>query len=359
MAALFYRGEVMKHYIIPVFIPHYGCSHQCVFCNQNKITGVITPATPDQVIAIIREHMSRIDRARHIEVAFYGGSFTALPVDVQSSLLAPAAEALRQGSIHAIRLSTRPDCLDDNIVDNLIAHGVSTVELGVQSLDNNVLGLAARGHVSEHVELAVNLLKNAQLKCGIQLMPGLPGENWSSLIKTANGVVKLMPDFVRIYPTLVIANTPLAELYKRGQYEPLSLAEAIQRSVFLKNIFSYNNINVIRVGLQATTELDDNEVVLAGPYHPAFGEMVESYRFRKMIEDVLEAINPSGQILLHYYERDHSKVRGISNSNLHYIYERYPNCKLELKGDGRAQGELVLTYCHKDYVINQSMLLNT
>ena len=352
----------MKHYIIPVFIPHYGCTHACVFCNQQKITGMTSPATAQQVSGIINEHLMRITEKRHIEVAFYGGSFTALDIKVQSELLAPAYSALQCGKIHAIRLSTRPDCINDAILQNLISLGVSTIELGVQSLDNKVLHASGRGHSASDVVHAVAMIKKRGLRCGIQLMPGLPEEDWTSLIKTVQGVIKLSPDFVRIYPTIVIANTKLAEMYYDGSYVALNISAGVTRAAFIKILFSRHDILVIRTGLQATEDLDKSDVVLAGPYHPAFGELVDSYLFYLMIVHFVESVavekKHSSSILIHHHHRDTSKIRGISNGNIKKIHSIYNINNLILKADGQNRNELMVEYQNTFFIINNKMLLN-
>jgi len=348
----------MKHYIIPIFIPHYGCTHACVFCNQQKITGRQLPVTTQEIAAIIDEHIARITQERYIEVAFYGGSFTALDIALQSELLASAYQALQDGKIHGIRLSTRPDCITDSILDNLIAFGVSIIELGVQSLDNAVLHASLRGHTSADVVQAVTSIRNKGLQCGIQLMPGLPGEEWESLIASATGVVNLTPDFVRIYPTIVIAHTQLARMYAAGTYTPLSLPAAIARTAYLKLLFTRYHIPVIRTGLQATEDLGKSDVVLAGPYHPAFGEMVDSYLFYVMLSHSIDSlrVKTDCHLSIHHHPRDTSKVRGMANGNLKKIKDIYPITSLTLTADGEQLDELIVEYEGIDYVINKSMI---
>jgi len=351
----------MKHYIIPIFIPHYGCTHACVFCNQQKITGRGTPVTPAEVAGIIDQHISRITEKRHIEVAFYGGSFTALDTSIQQALLKPAYNALQHGRIHAIRLSTRPDYINDEIVQNLIDFGVSIIELGVQSLDNEVLKASARGHTYGDVIQAVAVIKKLGLQCGIQLMPGLPGEDWSSLITTARGVLQLAPNFIRIYPTVVIAHTKLADMYHDGRYTPLSLLMGTARAAFLKLLFLQYKIPVIRTGLQATEDLSNHDVVLAGPYHPAFGEMVDSYLFYLMMAHAVESIAPNQQritMLIHHHSRDTSKIRGLANRNIKKLTSIYNIDHLTLKADGQSLDEILIESQDLCYVINKKMLHN-
>ncbi len=349
----------MRHYIIPIFIPHYGCKHSCIFCNQRKITGRDTPVRYKEVQGIIDEHLTRITEKRHIEVAFYGGSFTALPLSMQSELLQPAYTALINKKIHGIRLSTRPDCITYGILKNLKKFGVSVIELGVQSLDNAVLEASERGHNASHVFQAMNLIKRMNITCGIQLMPGLPLENWNSLIQTAYGVMKLVPDFVRIYPTLVIANTQLAIRYDDGTYKALSLSEGIIRSAYLKIFFAQQGILTIRTGLQATEDLDKGNIVLAGPYHPAFGEMVDSYIFYCMLAHFIESMlpmNKNNPVIVHHHFRDTSKIRGISNQNIKQVKRIYGIDHLILKQDGHNNDELGFEYNNLYYVINKKMI---
>ncbi|MEG6584079.1 elongator complex protein 3 [Dendrosporobacter sp. 1207_IL3150] len=347
----------MKNYIIPIFIPHYGCPHDCVFCNQRKITGFTTPFTPEQISEEIERHLKLITKPRRIEVAFYGGSFTALGIDIQRALLTPAHVALKKGAIHAIRVSTRPDCISAEIVSFLYSYGVTTIELGVQSMDNNVLIAANRGHTSGHVIKAVNSIRKTPIKLGIQLMPGLPNENLNSLIKTAQQIAGLKPDFVRIYPTIVIANTKLADLYQYNLYKPLTIVQAVRYCAYLRLFFEKNDIKVIRTGLQATDELASKNVVLAGPYHPAFGEMVESHIFKAMVEQCLDQVCFSaGKILISHHPKDTSKIRGLKNTNVKYWVNKY-KIDIELVQDGVNTGEVVLEYRNMRYVMNKNMLI--
>jgi histone acetyltransferase (RNA polymerase elongator complex component) len=345
----------MKHYIIPIFIPHYGCAHQCVFCNQRKITGLDTPVGPDEVSSIIDEHLRRITKPRHIEAAFFGGSFTALPINVQTLLLQPAYQALTAGKVHAIRLSTRPDAITPEILKNLSAHGVSIVELGVQSLDEKVLKLSARGHSVSHVISAAKLIKEYGFTLGIQLMPGLPGEDMNSITKTAGRLLSIAADIVRIYPTLVIADTLLAKLYRDGSYFPLTIEEAVRRAAFLKLLCENNKIKVIRTGLQATEELSDHSVVLAGPYHPSFGEMVDAHIFDLFLQRFISSVQGVHELIIHYHFRDQSKVRGLSNANTKKWKAVYGLENIVFVPDGQVLGQLIFEVNHISYAVNKIM----
>lgn len=349
----------MKHYIIPVFIPHLGCLHECIFCNQRKITGRQTPVTAKQVSTIVAERLNGINEKRWVEVAFYGGSFTALPQNIQNELLAPASRALRQGYIQAIRLSTRPDCINLDIIANLIQQGVTIVELGVQSLDNRVLSKARRGHDCQAVIDAVRHVKEAGLQCGLQLMPGLPGEDWESLIKTVRQVIHLHPDFVRIYPTIVIADTALAKLYQQEDYRPLSLEQAVARAAYMKLLFEQQGITVIRTGLQASEELDNETNVIAGPYHAAFGELVDSYLFYIMMAGFLEQnlVSTTRKLIIRHHPQDCSKVRGQRNSNINKLKQSYNLAKIIFSPDSSVKkGCLLLENQGQTVSYNKNMI---
>lgn len=347
----------MKRHIIPVFVPHYGCPHQCVFCNQHKITGSGTMMTAEYAKNIIQEALSWQTRAAEKEVAFYGGSFTAIPMTVQRELLSVVSPLYRDGIIHGIRLSTRPDAINDTILKELQSHYVSTIELGVQSMDDAVLLAANRGHTSDDVRAAVRAIRRYPFALGLQIMPGLPNEDWYSLLRTANAIRELAPDFVRIYPTVVIDDTPLADAYKCEEYTPLTLKEAVTRTAFLKLLFERADIPVIRMGLQATTELNQEGTVLAGPYHPAFGELVEAELFRQMLVRVLDEEDVRGASLtIYHHPSDTSKVRGQKNETLTQIKERYALRQIQYVADGKQRKELDLDWGCGRRTINFSMI---
>lgn len=350
----------MKHRIIPVFIPHHGCPHRCVFCDQRTITGIARPPGGEEVAALIRERLAAPRREGAWEIAFYGGSFTCLPADRQQALLAPAKAALDRGEINAIRLSTRPDAIDRETLARLAAYGVGTVELGAQSMDDTVLAAAARGHTTAHTAAAVAAIKAAGLRCGLQLMPGLPGEDWPSLIATTAQTLALAPDFIRIYPAVVLAGTELAALAAAGAYRPLTLEAAVARAAYLKNSCENRGIPSIRVGLQASEELSGGAVI-AGPYHPAFGAMVEAYLFRIMVAGLLEKIGRSrpGEILIRHHPRDASAVRGIKSANLLSWEKTYRLAGCRLIADWPRRGEIVVFHRNLTYILNKAMIFST
>ena len=313
----------MKTSIIPIFIPHLGCPYRCVFCNQWRITGHCGVPDGIAVARTIEAYTASAKEPRHWEAAFYGGSFTAIPEVLQEELLAPAYAALQQGRIHAIRCSTRPDCIDDEILARLARYGMSTVELGVQSMDDAVLAMAKRGHTAEDVAAATKLLRAHGFTVGHQLMPGLPGEDWDSLKNTTAAICRLHPDIARIYPVVVIADTELADMYRQGTYRPLSVHEGVLRAAHMKQAFVESGIQCIRTGLQATEYLNDSAQVLAGAYAPAMGEMVDTRRYSRQLFAVLDHVKNISQVVVQYNRRDTSRVRGYKNSTVKKARNRY------------------------------------
>ena len=279
----------MKTYNIPIFVPHRGCPFDCVFCNQKRITGKQTDVTAEEVHSIIEKHLKTLPEVnRRVEAAFFGGSFTGIPIEEQSSLLAAANEYIKNGLIDGIRLSTRPDYIDKEILDNLLKCGVTTIELGVQSMDNEVLKRSNRGHTREDVVKAAEMIHNYPFTLGLQMMTGLPGDTAEKALYTADEIIALKPDIVRIYPTLTIKDTFLEKMYMSGEYTPQTVDEAVSLSKQLLLKFEANNITVIRIGLQSTDEICEKGNVIAGPVHSSFREMVESSIYYDIIADELK-----------------------------------------------------------------------
>lgn len=316
--------------MIPFFIPHVGCPHVCTFCNQSRITETvgIGHLTPEYIASTIKDYVGDSKNYKFWEVCFYGGSFSAIDQKLQKQLLKPAYEALQSGLIDSIRCSTRPDAVSDEQLELLCSLGMKTIELGVQSMDDTVLSLAKRGHTSDDVKLAVKQLRKFGFTVGLQLLPGLLGDSWETIIQTAVEITALQPDFVRIYPVLVIDHTELAEQYKSGIYEPLSLELALQYCAFLKTWFESHHITVIRTGLQSTEELDTGTSLLAGPYEPAMGELVSNEQWRQRIEYCMnehtEYFEETIKAVVVKYPRSlTSKVRGLKKRNVEYFKNMY------------------------------------
>ena len=275
--------------VVPFFISHLGCPHRCVFCDQQKIAGA-KGVLPDanELLAKVAQYRAT-SPGRELEAAFFGGTFTALPREDQRLLLEALQPLLATGDLSSIRLSTRPDAIDPDSVLFLKSMGVKTVELGVQSMNDEVLELSRRGHTAADVERAVPLLQEAGVAVGIQLMPGLPGDSEQRSLESLRRVLRLKPSFLRIYPALVISGTPLADLYLGGRYRPQTLEEAVSVSKRMLLAAMRAGIPVIRLGLQPTAELESPGTILAGPFHPAFGQLVESELcFDLMIDLVAE-----------------------------------------------------------------------
>ncbi len=306
--------------VIPVFIPHCGCPHQCLFCNQEKISGCGGGGVdPGDVAATITTWLARSPFKTRVQVAFYGGSFTCLPTREQMALLVAVQPFIAAGKVDCIRLSTRPDCISPEICRLLCEFRVGVVELGVQSLNNEVLAENRRGHDAEHCRTAFAQLKAAGMAVGLQLMPGLPGESTCSFLNGIDEVVRMRPDFVRLYPLLVVKESGLEALYRQNLYQPQSLNRAIALCARAYIKLQAANIKVVRMGLQASESLSKNYV--AGPYHPAFGELVMSRLWLKRIRLRLAQLAPAENLRLRISHRDHGAVVGLKRSNLRRLEE--------------------------------------
>lgn len=315
-----------KHYIIPIFVPHYGCPHDCVFCNQKKITGLATDVKPWQVEKIIEEHLASFQANSTIEVAFYGGSFTAIDIEIQKQLLSVPQDYKKRGKIQGIRLSTRPDCINREVLENLKNYSVDTIELGIQSLDSDVLYHSGRGHTSEDLYTASKLINEYNINLGLQMMIGLPWDTLEKNIYTCNEFIKLSPYCVRIYPTLIIKDTYLEKQFLQGEYSPISLEEGVERSSLLLMMFTVNNINVIRIGLQPTENIQLGKDVVAGPFHPAFRQLVETNIYKILLdyyfrENKIKTHNK--ELIIGANSKNISSIAGQKSSNRNYLMERY------------------------------------
>lgn len=328
--------------IIPIFIPHAGCPHQCVFCNQKTISGQKTAAV-EGARKQIEKWLEWVKPSVKNEAAFYGGSFTGLDIALQKELLALTDELRSKKAIGSVRLSTRPDYIDAERLELLRAHGVQLVELGVQSMDDTVLAAAERGHSAKQVVEAVALLKEYGFAVGVQLMVGMPEQSFASVKATVEQVLQLQPDVARIYPLLVIKGTPLAHSYEREEFVPLTLEEAVRQSAYIYKKLRTAGVKIIRVGLQADDELCAEGNILAGPFHPAMGELVQSYLLReKLTPQILEAAKQKGEAVLILCPRAlESKVRGLRNANVKYWSLLAAPKKFILKGLDVSKIEII------------------
>lgn len=315
-----------KHYIIPIFVPHLGCPHDCVFCNQRRITGLSTDMTKIKADNIIKEHLKTIPLSnRELEIAFYGGSFTAISEEEQRELLAVAYTYKRQGIVDRIRLSTRPDYIDEGELLLLKEYGVDIIELGVQSLDEEVLFLSGRGHGSEDVYKAANIIKQFGFQLGLQMMIGLPGDTKEKSLHTAKEIVKMNPVCTRVYPTLVIRETFLENMYLKGKYKPLTVQKAVDISSDILMIFEYNKINVIRIGLQPTDNITLGKDVVAGPFHSAFRQLVESNIYKIVLNEYLSGryFEDKKEITISINAKEISNIVGQNSSNIKWFKEQF------------------------------------
>lgn len=324
-----------RPFIIPIFLPHAGCPHQCVFCNQTMISGVNSKTSDIQVRSAVESFLRYKGKHRSpIQIAFFGGNFLGIKIEEIKRLLAEATAFVKAGSVNGLRFSTRPDTIDRPRLDLIKNFPVSTVELGVQSMDDEVLRNTNRGHASADAQKAVLLLREFSYEIGVQLMVGLPGDDRRRLLASARRVAELKPDFIRIYPTVVVADSPLAKSYKTGRYTPLTLKDAVKQVKELYRFFTCNNIQVIRMGLQATDDLQKGSTILAGPYHPSFGHLVYSEIFLDRAISAIRSENLKGDaIALHVHPRSVSKMRGLKNDNMKKLRRKFHFQSIEIVAD--------------------------
>lgn len=285
-----------KEYIIPIFVPHLGCPNNCTFCNQKRISGQTKQVTAKDVKKTIDYYLKNFkDNYKYVEVAFFGGSFTAIEKEKQIELLESAQEYIKNKQVNSIRISTRPDCIDKEILKRMKKYHVKTIELGVQSTNNYILSKCKRGHTGEDVKKASKLIRRYGFILGHQMMVGLPESTKQDEVNTAKELIRLKPKIVRIYPVLVIKDTELADEYNRGEYTPLTVGQAVERCKEIVDLFNRNKVNVIRIGLQNTEEISDPSTekssVVAGPYHPAFRQLVEDSMWYDAIVSKIKKVN--------------------------------------------------------------------
>ncbi len=316
----------MKHINVALFVPHQGCPHACSFCNQKTISGKTRPLTLSDIDEAVTTALSTADCNKG-EIAFFGGSFTAIDREYMLSLLGKAKQYIVGGLFSGIRISTRPDCIDREILDILKSHGVTAIELGCQSMDDEVLRLNKRGHTAEDVIKAAELIKSYKIELGVQMMTGLLGDTKEKCLETANKLIALEPDTARIYPTVVLENTQLERLYRQGKYAPQTIEDAAALCAELLLLFRRNNIRVIRLGLHSGGNVEEGYV--AGAYHPAFREICESKIY---LNKVLEAIDSGkvqkGEIEITVGKRYVSMLTGQKKSNINYLKDRGYICKI-------------------------------
>lgn len=334
-----------KHAIIPIFIPHQGCPNDCVFCNQKKITARHPDVTMDEVKNTIETWLTTLtDREgmETVEIAFFGGSFTGIPLKQQTEYLRIACDYKERGLIDKIHLSTRPDYIDETILDNLKKYKVDVIELGVQSFDEEVLQAAGRGHDSSCVYRACDLIKSYGFELGIQLMIGLPGDSMEKCRYSAAEAVKIGPSIARLYPTIVIEDTELMNMYRSGTYTPLTSDEAVEITKEMYKILTEAGINIIRVGLKSSDIIREDGDIRGTTFHPAFRQLVEGAIAREKMEALLKENLPAPadpcweafqfrELTFYSSEKWFSNMIGHKACNKKYFSEKLPQWKISYK----------------------------
>ena len=322
---------------IPIFIPHVGCKNDCAFCNQKSITGKVVAPSFEETEKIIEENLATME-GNHNKIAFFGGSFTGIGEDLMEEYLRIAHKYVKKGFASGIRLSTRPDYIDEKILDTLEKYSVTNIELGAQSLDDEVLCAVGRGHSAKDVEKAAKMITERNIKLGLQMMIGVPLDTYEKSLKTAKRFVELGADETRIYPTVIIKDTRLEKMYNDKEYIPMSFDEAIDIAADCYSVFFENNVKVLRIGLQNSEGL--KESVVGGFYHDALGEIVYSrvIRRRAEAEDCAH---------IEYNKRFLSKVLGQKKENLAYFEKMgvsYTLTENNSLSGVRIDGKYVLTF---------------
>ena len=345
-----------NQYIIPIFVPHLGCPNDCIFCNQKSISGEKKQVTKDDVKKIIEEHLKYVKEDAKIEVAFFGGSFTAIEVEKQIELLETAYEYIKQKKINSIRISTRPDYINKQILKRLKKYKVKTIELGVQSSNDYILKKAGRGHTFEDVKKASRLIRWYGFDLGHQMMVGLPESTLVDEINTAKQLIKLKPKMVRIYPLLVIKGTKLEKDYNDGKYKALTVVQAVEICKEVMKLFVKKNIEVIRIGLQTTDEIanpeNEKSEVVAGPFHPAFRQLVESGIWNDVIVDKIKMLNVKvKEVVVTVNPLDVNNVIGHKKENLKNLKDVY-DVDLVVKSDDQirqGKSKIEITKVYEDF----------
>lgn len=308
---------------ISIFVPHQGCPCACSFCNQKTITGQDRQPTAQDVIQAVETALEKNNDSKkfNYEIAFFGGSFTAIDREYMLTLLKAAFPYVKNGQVNGIRVSTRPDCIDSEVLDILREYGVTSIELGAQSMDDGVLAANRRGHTAQAVIDASGLIRSYGFELGLQMMTGLYKDTEEKAVETAKRIISLAPDTVRIYPTVVLKDTYLAELYLKEEYRPLNADESAELCARLVPMFENAGVKIIRLGLHSSRELKEN--MLAGGFHDSFGELVRS---RIMLNKILELPPSDYQVFVN--PRSVSKLKGNNKSNIYLLMERGYNIKI-------------------------------
>jgi histone acetyltransferase (RNA polymerase elongator complex component) len=320
-----------KHSNIPIFIPELACPHHCVFCDQEKISGTHSIPQPEDINDIVEQYLETIPENRTINIAFFGGSFTGLSVDLQEQYLKKASSYVKDGRVSGIRLSTRPDYINEPVLELLKEYRVTTIELGAQSTSQEVLDESGRGHTVDDIRVASNLICKYGFELGLQMMIGLPGDSYERSIQTANDIVLLGADNTRIYPAIVVKHTALEKLYHEGEYTPLTLEQAVEWTKDIVHIFEKNNVSILRMGLHPSDELVIGKSLIAGPFHASFKEMVMTQIWKELIDTELQSLNSgvSNKIKITVSDRQIHYAIGYRQTNREQLVSRGYNVRFE------------------------------
>ncbi len=332
----------MKPLIIPIFIVYKGCPNRCLYCNERITAGnhpdkITERQFRETVDGYLKSASKKWDR---IEIAFYGGNFTGMDLDYQIELLSLANSYIKDGPVQSIRISTRPDYIDETRIGLLKKYGVTTVEIGAQSMVDDVLKRSRRGHSSDDVRSSVKILKKSGFETGVHLMAGLPGDTPTRFMYTVEEIVRLKPDTARIHPTLVLKDTLLEDAYVKGNYRPLSLNEAVSLCAHALSQLRGADISVIRLGLHTTEEMGTDGSIVAGPFHPAFGALVEGSLFLDMASHLIRLSKRSDKgITFSVSPKDVSRLRGLKNDNLVKLKDLFHVAKIRIIEDPLQEKE--------------------
>ena len=331
----------IKKYIIPIFIPELACPFQCLYCDQHKISGKSGIPNETDVIHTIQVHLKTIPWNAHVELGYFGGNFTGIPISDQKKYLQLIQPFLSSGAIQNIRLSTRPDYINHEVLDLLKKYGVGTVELGAQSMDDEVLKKSKRGHTVVDTLRASKLIREYGMNLGLQMMIGLPGDTKEKAILTARKIIEEKAENTRIYPTLIIKNTKLEEIYRQGKYVPLTMEEAINWTTEILEVFEQSDVTVLRIGLHPSEGLLDGSDLVAGPFHPSFRELVLTEIWRKKLEKIKFE---SETLTIYVNAKELNYAIGYSSKNKIILQKKAKNIKFGINNN-LANRDYEIDYC--------------
>ena len=344
MNTTFYSVKKKKHITIPVFIPELACPHQCVFCNQEKITGKKLYPDAKLVDEIVNKYSSTIVPDDEVELAFFGGNFTGIDIDEQVKFLSAANKYVKSGLLQGLRVSTRPDYISDEILDLLEKYNVKTIELGAQSMSDHVLNKAGRGHKVQDTIIAAEKIKKRGISLGLQMMIGLPGDTRETSIETTERIIELGADNTRIYPTLVIRDTYLEKLYQQGKYTPLTLEEAVSRTKEIYLMFEKAGVFVLRTGLHPSEGFTSGEELVAGPFFMNFKELVMTDIWNDIFTKYFTKSDKKQDIKLYVNPAEFNFSVGYESKNKKWLGEKFR--KVKFYPDPQLEGrDFLVVYC--------------